>query len=218
MVRPPVSHKDSQEEATSILTQGGIASAVRPLWVGASPREDAAYRFWPHCGGQRAPTRGRQAGDVRLPGLQCVQRRLACSVGVSPTGVEVRSPVAWIASVEETKPMKPIDKAILGMVSESPGRNESEPRGGLVRNELRRPSLLVSGEGSMEYRRPIEAMLHSGGVEGQHGDKDMPSNWRSRPRPIEKSTEQDRPYNRRPREVGRRRDGGGRARSSNEAG
>jgi len=27
--------------------------------------------------------------------------------------------------------MKPTDKAILGMVSESPGRNESEPRGGL---------------------------------------------------------------------------------------
>ena len=27
--------------------------------------------------------------------------------------------------------MKPTDKAILGVVSESPGRNESEPRGGL---------------------------------------------------------------------------------------
>jgi len=33
--------------------------------------------------------------------------------------------------VEETKRMKPTDKAILGMASESPGRNESEPRGGL---------------------------------------------------------------------------------------
>jgi hypothetical protein len=42
-----------------------------------------------------------------------------------------QSPVAWIASAEETKLMKPIDKAILGMVSESPGRNVSEPRGGL---------------------------------------------------------------------------------------
>ena len=54
-------------------------------------------------------------------------------MGVSPTGVEVRSPVAWIALVEETKPVKPIDKAIFGMVSESPGRNVSEPTGGLVR-------------------------------------------------------------------------------------
>jgi prolyl-tRNA editing enzyme YbaK/EbsC (Cys-tRNA(Pro) deacylase) len=33
-----------------------------------------------------------------------VQQRLACSVGdISPTGVRVRSPVTWIAFVEETK-------------------------------------------------------------------------------------------------------------------
>ena len=30
--------------------------------------------------------------------------------------------------------MKPTDKAILGMVSKSPGRNESEPKGGLEKN------------------------------------------------------------------------------------
>ena len=46
----------------------------------------------------------------------------------------------------------------------------------------------------------------------------MPSNWRSRPRPVEKSTEQGRPHNRRPRENGRRRDGGGWVRSSVETG
>src|SRR5260370_27233652 len=57
--------------------------------------------------------------------------RLACSVGGSPTGGKVRNPVAWVAFVEETKRMKPTDKAILGMVSESPGRNASEPRSGL---------------------------------------------------------------------------------------
>ena len=34
--------------------------------------------------------------------------------------------------MEETNRMKLADKAILGMVSESPGRNESEPIGGLV--------------------------------------------------------------------------------------
>jgi len=62
---------------------------------------------------------------------QCVQRRLACSVGVSPTKAKVGSFVAWVAFVEETKRMKPTDKAILGMVSESPGRNESEPTSGL---------------------------------------------------------------------------------------
>ena len=36
--------------------------------------------------------------------------------------------------MEETKRMKLIDKAILGMVSESPGSNESEPTGGLDKN------------------------------------------------------------------------------------
>ena len=65
-----------------------------------------------------------------INGRECVQRRLACSVGVSPTGARVRSPVAWIARVEETKHVKPIDKAIFGMVSESPGHNASEPTGG----------------------------------------------------------------------------------------
>jgi hypothetical protein len=35
--------------------------------------------------------------------------------------------------VEETKRMKPIDKAIFWMVSESRGRNVSEPTGGLER-------------------------------------------------------------------------------------
>ena len=45
-----------------------------------------------------------------------------------------QDPVAWVAFVEETKRMKPTDKAILGMVSESPGRNVSEPRGGLDKN------------------------------------------------------------------------------------
>jgi len=54
-------------------------------------------------------------------------------VGDSPTGVKVRSPVTRVACVEETKCMKPTDKAIFGMVSELPGRNKSEPTGGLVR-------------------------------------------------------------------------------------
>ena len=66
---------------------------------------------------------------------QCVQLRLACSVGVSPTGGKVRNLRSWVASVEETKRMKPTDKAIFGMASESPGRNASEPSGGLDKIE-----------------------------------------------------------------------------------
>jgi hypothetical protein len=97
---------------------------------------------------------------------QCVQQKLACSVGGSPTKVRVRSLVAWVASVEETKRMKPTDKAILGMVSESPGRNASEPTGGLEKDWLRRPSPLPWGEGSMAGRGLTEATGHSGGVVG----------------------------------------------------
>jgi hypothetical protein len=41
-----------------------------------------------------------------------------------------QSPVTWVASVEETKRMKPTDKAIVRVVSESPGHNASEPSGG----------------------------------------------------------------------------------------
>ena len=48
--------------------------------------------------------------------------------------------------------MKPIDKAIFGMVSESSGRNESERIGGLENPKLQRPSPHRKGEGSMDRR------------------------------------------------------------------
>ena len=94
------------------------------------------------------------------------QQRLACSVGVSPTGAEVRSPVVWIAPVEETKPVKPIDKAIFGMVSESPGRNVSEPIGGLDRKKFRGLSPLLKDESSTGDRNLTDAIVRSGGVVG----------------------------------------------------
>ena len=62
--------------------------------------------------------------------------------------------------------MKPTDKAIFGMVSESPGRNASEPTGGLETEKLRRPSPLGWGEGSMAWRGLTDAACHSGGVVG----------------------------------------------------
>jgi hypothetical protein len=51
-------------------------------------------------------------------------------VGDRPTRAKVRSPVAWIAERKETELLKPIDKAILKMVSKSLGRNASKPIGG----------------------------------------------------------------------------------------
>src|SRR5215510_14890559 len=69
----------------------------------------------------------------------------------------------------------------------------------------------------MSSRTLTDTAVHLGGVEATAGDKDMLSNWRSPPRPGEKSPEQGRPYNRPNREVGRRREGGGWVRSSDEA-
>jgi hypothetical protein len=66
------------------------------------------------------------SGDVQV--RLCVQQRLARSVGVNPTEAKVGSLVAWIPGRRETEFLKRIDEAILGMVSESSGRNESERR------------------------------------------------------------------------------------------
>ncbi len=54
--------------------------------------------------------------------------------------------------MEETKRMKPIDKAIFGMVRESSGRNESERIGGLENPKLQGPSPHRKGEGNMSRR------------------------------------------------------------------
>jgi hypothetical protein len=69
-----------------------------------------------------------------------VQKRLVCSVGGSPTEVTVRSLVAWMAECRETESLKPIDKAIFRMVSESSGRNESERRYGLEKAKPQKPN------------------------------------------------------------------------------
>jgi Transposase domain (DUF772) len=46
--------------------------------------------------------------------------------GSQPRQGNSQSPVAWMVGRQETKSRETIDKAILGMVSESSGRNESE--------------------------------------------------------------------------------------------
>ena len=56
----------------------------------------------------------------------CVQRRLARSVGDRPTEAKVRRLVAWVAGRKEIEFLKPTDKAIQGMASESSGRNNRE--------------------------------------------------------------------------------------------
>ena len=75
-------------------------------------------------------------------------------------------PVVWVAPVEETKQVKPTDKAILGMVSELPGRNASEPKGGPDNLSLWRSSPLVRGEDNRVCRRLTGEAHPSGGVVG----------------------------------------------------
>jgi len=56
--------------------------------------------------------------------------KLVYSAGDSPARARVRGPVAWMVGRKETESRESIDKAILGMVSESSGRNESKRTGG----------------------------------------------------------------------------------------
>ncbi len=62
--------------------------------------------------------------------------------------------------------MKLADKAVYRAVSESPGRNASEPNGGPDKNKPQRPSLLLSDEGNRIYRRLTNEAYPSGGVVG----------------------------------------------------
>ena len=63
--------------------------------------------------------------------------------------------------MEETKRMKPTDKAIFGMASESPGRNASEPSGGL--EKIMTPEAELSGSGRRQHdrSRADEAACHA---------------------------------------------------------
>jgi hypothetical protein len=56
--------------------------------------------------------------------------------------------------------MKPTDKTILGMVSESPGRNESEPRGSLERHNPKAEPFTLG------RRQHDRRACHFGGVVG----------------------------------------------------
>ncbi len=68
--------------------------------------------------------------------------------------------------MEETKRMKLADKAIARMVSESPGRNASEPIGGPDTFNPQRPSPLLQDEGTRVGRRLTDETYSSGGVVG----------------------------------------------------
>ena len=110
----PAVPKDSRLGTMCVSLLGSITNGAATRRSGRSVRRRTngarAKRVW---------TPWKTAKDA-----VCVQRRLARSVGDRPTEAKVRRLVAWIAGRREIEFLKPIDKAIQGMVSESSGRNE----------------------------------------------------------------------------------------------
>src|SRR5271166_2729895 len=148
----------------------------------------------------------------------CVQRRLACSAGDRPAGARVRGPVVWIAGWRETKTLKPIDKVSLGEITSHRAVTTVNAMWPRKRVDPRAEPASVGRRQHEMPKTDRHGTLTSAGWKRQHGGKDMPSNWRSPPRPGAKSPEQGRSYNRLNREVDRRREGDGWVRNSVEAG
>ena len=100
-----------------------------------------------------------------------------------------QEPRSWIAERRETDDLKPIDKAVHGTGSESPGRNASEPKCNPEKSPWR-PSPYRAGEGSMGWSNRLKRPAHSSGAAGaarRQGHAETgetllapPRNWRSR--------------------------------------
>ena len=128
-----------------------------------------------------------------------------------------QSPVARIAGWRETETLKPIDKVIARMAA---SRQAVTKVNAEVASKMRprRPSPLFQGEGSMGWRTLTEAPEHSGGVLATAW-------WQGCAKQLEKPSSSHREIGGSwvgritgcNREVGRRREGGGWVRSSDEA-
>ena len=114
-------------EAEWPLDRGDSEGWSKPAWCVAY----VGIGLNPHAGSGRLhaelhgawglkPYRGQP--DVR----KCVQKRLARSVGGESHRGRSQEPRSWTAGWRETEPLKPVDKPIGRMGSESLGRNERE--------------------------------------------------------------------------------------------
>ena len=85
------------------------------------------------------------------------------SVGGKTCQDKCHSPVAWAASGRETEHSEPADKAIFRMVSELPGRSESERKGD---PEILAPEAEPASVGRRQHEtlHMAEATDHSGGA------------------------------------------------------
>jgi hypothetical protein len=98
--------------------------------------------------------------------------------------------------------MKPTDKAILGMVSESPGRNASEPSGGLDKKMIPEAEPSPSGRRQHDRLWLTEMARHSGGVvRGSTVTRVCQATGETVLVPS-RNRWSGRSYNRRPREIG----------------
>ena len=75
-----------------------------------------------------------------------------------------QNPLARMEGRRETDCLKPIDKAIFGMVSESSGRNESKGIGGPENNSPRGRILRRGMKATWNSGKMANALEHSGGV------------------------------------------------------
>ena len=84
--------------------------------------------------------------------------------GSQPRRGKSQSPVTRVAGWREAETLKPTDKAIGRMVSESPGRNGSERSGGPEKLKLRRLSLTVERRRRYGSSHLADAAARSDGV------------------------------------------------------
>jgi hypothetical protein len=84
---------------------------------------------------------------------------------------------------------EPIDKAIFGMA----GHRAATKVNASVDSKTETPEAEPAPKGRRQHGSPqlIEAVRNSGGCWRQHDDKEALRNWRSPPRPGEKSAEQE---------------------------
>jgi len=76
--------------------------------------------------------------------------------GESPSKGKNLSPLAWVAGWRVTNILKPTDKAILGMVSESSGRNENERVGGLVKPKFNGRAFYIEVNAASGFETEID--------------------------------------------------------------
>ena len=164
----------------------------------------------------------RPARNCLLPAyvrLACVQRRLVCSVGVSPTGVRARGPVAWIAVRRETDWSEAYRQS-----HRKDGERVSGPQ------HVRTDRLPREVQGPMaepkQAGRRQQGLTHLAGASGPIGGvtpaarrhRTHQATGEARLVPERKPLEGALSYNRRTREIDRRRAGGGGVRTSDDAG